>query len=610
MANTSQSLITLDFATYKNSLKQYLKNNPVFKDYDYEATNLSVLLDLLAYNTFQTGFYTNMVMGESFIDSAQLRSSIVSHAKDLNYLPVSSKSAMAQVNVVFQASGTSAPYTISKGSPFSTLIKNKSYVFYTAQNIVATYANTVANGAYSTYTFNPSIYEGLYMNDTFVYPASTDIQRFKLTNQDIDTDSIAVTVYENGSQSGTTFMVTDTLLGLSGDSKVFFIQATADGFYEIQFGDNIFGRKPLVNAIINVNYRVTAGSDANGAKLFSCDFDPTGKNELVGSIIATTYTSAQNGSDPESIESVRSYAPRYFATQQRAVSSDDYASLILAKFPSVISDVSVYGGETLNPKRYGYVAVAVKPFSGDVVPDYVKAQIVSTMEKYVAVPNKIILQDPDYFYLSVTSKVDYDPSSTSATYTDILTNVQTAMTTFAQANFQAFSRDFRFSRFLNAVDNADSSIISNDTRIKIIKRITPVLNLATSYTIKFNNVPAYESGMTTAFQDEPVFISSQFSFIDLKNQQIWPTAYLQDDCLGNIAVLSATGSGSIVVNPSIGTIDYTTGTVNIQNLLVSNYVGYISLYLTPQDDDVTIEKNGIILLDLNDTTITLQAEIP
>lgn len=302
MANTSQSLITLDFATYKNSLKQYLKNNPNFKDYEYEASNMSLLMDLLAYNTFTTGFYTNMTMAESFIDSAQLRSSVVSHAKSLNYLPVSAKSSKATVNVSFTATGVSTPYVIPKGSPFSALIKTKSYVFYTAENIVANYI------APDSYWFEADVYEGLYVNDTYIYPASDEIQIFKLTNQDIDTDSITVTVFEDASQYGDTYIPTDTILGLNGTSKVFFIQATSDGYYEILFGDNIFGRKPKVNAVINVNYRVTAGSAANGAKVFSCDFDPTGAAELSSSPITTTITTSSDGAEKESIENIRSYA--------------------------------------------------------------------------------------------------------------------------------------------------------------------------------------------------------------------------------------------------------------------------------------------------------------
>jgi hypothetical protein len=599
MANTSQSLLTLDFATYKASLKDYLKNNSVFKDYDFEGSNMAVLLDLLAYNTFQNGFYTNMALSESFLDSAQLRSSIVSHAKDLNYLPVSAKSSVGTVNVSFTATGVTTPYVIQKGSPFTSLIKNQSYVFNTNQSILAKYTGN------STYTFTASIYEGLYINDPFIMLSSNDPQRFKLTNQNIDTDSITVTVFENGSQSGDIYTATDTLLGLTPTSKIYFIQASADGYYEILFGDNIFGKQPLANALINVNYRVTVGADANGAKVFSCDFDPTNVGELLSTPVTTLVLASSNGNDKETIESIRVYAPRYFATQQRAVSSDDYASIVLAKFPNAIDDVNVYGGETLDIKQYGRVVVALKPKTGTVVPDYTKQAISNLLLNYIAVPNKIIIEDPEYFYLKVDSTVFYDPSITTLQIIDLQTAIQSDMSDFGVDNLQKFGRDFRYSRFVSSIDNSDESIVSNDTDIQLIKRLTPVINTATSYNIKFNNAIKIEDHAVTAFSDESHVTSSQFAFVDVITKQVFQNSYLMDDGIGNIAVFSAAKGTPTLINGNIGTVDYTNGIVQITDLIASDYSGYISLYVSLVSKDIKMTQKNILNLDLNDVNLTM-----
>jgi len=601
-ANTSQTLLTLDFATYKASLKTYLKNNPVFKDYEFEGPNLSVLLDILAYNTFQTGFYTNMALSESFLDSAQLRSSVVSHAKDLNYLPVSAKSPKAQVNVVFTATGASAPYTIPKGSSFSTIIKNKSYVFNTDQNIIATYT-----GSGNTFYFTADIYEGLYANDPFVFQTSSDPQKFKLTNQNIDTDSLVVTVFENGSQYGDEYIKTDTLLGLDENSKIYFIQATADGYYEILFGDNIFGHKPLDQSLINVNYRVTDGAAANGSKLFSVDFDPTGVGELTSTPTATTLKNAQDGTDKESIESVRVYAPRYFATQQRAVSSDDYASIILAKFPSAIDDVNVYGGETLNPKQYGRVVIALKPKTqdGSIVPDSTKQQISNMLLNYIAIPSKAILTDPDYFYISVESTVQYDAAKTTKLSVELQTVIQTAMTTFAAANLEKFGKDFRYSRFVSTIDSSDDSIVSNDTTVQMIKRLTPVLNTSTNYVIQFNNAAGIGTIGDTAFSEEAVLTSSFFTYVDMASQQVYESCYIQDDSLGKLAIFSSASDTPVLINPDTGSINYTTGEVQIDNFISSDYTNHISLYLKLATKDIIVQQKNILMLDLADVAINL-----
>lgn len=269
----------------------------------------------------------------------------------------------------------------------------------------------------------------------------------------------------------------------------------------------------------------------------------------------------------------------------------------------------MYGGELLNPKRYGWVAVALKPSTGDIVPDYVKQQISNMLLKYISVPGKVLIQDPEYFYLGIESIIEYDSAVTTKSTVDLLTSIKTAMTTYSSNNFEKFGKDFRYSRFVYAIDNADESIISNDTKVKMIKRLTPALNIATTYTIEFGNAADTDETASSAFDSPPVLLSSSFSYIDPSAQIIWENCYLQDDNLGNIAVLRNDGSGSNIVNSNIGSIDYTTGTVNIQSLMVADYTNHISLYMTPKNKDILVDQKNIILLDLNDCDLTLESTV-
>lgn len=603
-ANTSTNLVSLDFATYKASLKSYLQNNPLFRDYDYEGSNISLLLDLLAYNTFQNAFYLNMVMSESFLDSAQLRSSIVSHAKDLNYLPTSARSAKASVTVDFTASGENQPYLIPKGSPFSVLIKTNEYTFTTPENILCSSGNT-------SFSFTTDIYEGLYVTDSYVMSASNEIQRFRITNQTVDTSSISVTVYEDGSELGDSYQATDTLLGLEPTSKVFFVQATHDGYYEILFGDNIFGRKPKAQSLIAIQYRTTVGFAANGAKKFDCGFDPTGAGQLLSTPVTTLISQAADGSDKQSSESIRTLAPRYFATQQRAVASDDYSSLILAKFPGQVDDVIVFGGETLNPRQYGRVVVGLKPKSGIIAPNFLKEEVISTMLKYVSIPTRVIIMDPEYFYLKIDSTVQYDKTATTKQPSEITGIIRTAINDFGTDNLERFGRDFRYSRFVSAIDNADESIVSNDTKTWMLKRLTPKLLYSTDYSIDFGNALCIEAAhagqpITQAkFEDTPSVYSTAFSYVDLANETTYPNSYLLDDNQGNLAVYTYVSGVFTVINDSIGTVNYETGEITITNLIVADYDNHISLCAKMRNKDVIINKQNLLFIELEDVSVTL-----
>ena len=609
MANTSVSLTSLDFDTLKQSFQSYLTNQTAFKDYNFTGSNMNVLLDVMSYNSYLNSFYLNMVASEMFLDSAQKYDSIVSHAKELNYVPRSNQSPVANVSFTFTSLAGPPTFTIPKGAQFSGQNSNGSFIFTTSitQNYNST--NAIFN------VENLKVYEGFYIQDVYVMDYTVDTQKFILSNQKIDTDSLTVTVIESG--SNTVFARVDTLYGLSNTSSVYFLQGSQNNQYEIVFGDGILGRVPNNLATIVADYRVTNGSDAQGVNSFQLVQNLNGTPSNI-----TTVSAAAGGANAETIDSVRKSAPRYFATQQRAVAADDYSSLVLAKFGGQISDVSVYGGETTEPKQYGRVIVTLKPAGSTIAPDYIKNEITNYLSSYISLPTRVIVADPEYIYVGVNSTVQYNVTATTKTSTEIIRSIRDSISNFSSTTLEQFNSDFRYSKFATTIDNSDTSITSNDTEIKIIKRLAPLLNYATSYTLEFNN-PTYREDYaeysytpTTPFYDEPVITSSAFTYVGSPtsantylqvNDVSVPLSYIRDDNFGNLVVYSYINGVFTVLNNALGTIDYTTGVANIKNLKVSSYSNHISIYMKPKNKDILANKNKIVLIDLNDVNISVIA---
>lgn len=606
MANNALQLSSLDFDTLKQNLKTYLSTQSVFKDYNFDGSNINVLLDVMSYNSYLNSFYLNMVASEMFLDSAQKLDSVVSHAKELNYTPRSAKSAEA--NLYFQViTSTPSPFTIKKGSMFGGTNANGTYTFVTNQD----YSFTSAN---STFTIpNLAIYEGKYITDTFVYNVSNEAQKFVLSNQNIDTDSITVVITENN--VNTSFSAAATLFNLTATSNVYFLQAAQNNQYEIVFGDGNFGRIPSNLAVININYRVTNGSDADGITAFLCNQDLGLMNGGTASVQVpiTVIANSSGGANAESIDSIKFAAPRYFATQQRAVASDDYSSLIFSNFGGTISDVNVYGGELLEPKQYGKVVVALKPVGGTVSPDYVKTEIVAFMKPYIALPNKVIVSDPDYLYCKINSTVQYDKTITTKSSIELQTIILASIVKYSNDNIEKFGNDLRYSKLVANIDNTDTSVTSNDTSINIIKRLTPALNYSSTISFSFNNASEIEQSSPgyvkkNPLSDEPVITSSSFTYVDSTGTS-YPLSYIRDDNFGVLLVYSVINGVFSILNPAIGTINYTTGDVKINNLITSYYGDYIELYMIPANKDIIVNNNKILIIDPHDVTITMVEKI-
>jgi hypothetical protein len=590
--NSSLNLTSLDFFGLKSSFANYLRGQEQFKDYDFEGSALSVLLDELAYNTYKNAFLTNMLFSEAFIDSSQLRSSIFSHAKELNYLPRSTRSAVATVNVSFTATGTSQPYTIEKGSQFSTLIKSTAYTFSIPETLIVASAN-------STFSFQTDIYEGVYLKDSYIF-TSTSNPRFKITNENVDTTSVSVAVYEDGDQVGQVYTLTNTLLDLTDQSKIFFIQTNEIGGYEIYFGDNVLGRQPKLNSTIVIDYRVSAGSAGNGAKIFSVDFDPTGTNEVTSTPIATTIEYAKNGNEAETNDSIKYYAPRSFQVQERTVTTNDYEVALKQQFPEIDS-VAVYGGETVDPPQFGRVFVAISITGVDGLPDSKKTEYYNFLKARSPLSITPVLVSPVYTYLKITSLVRYNLNVTTNSSNRISTLATGAIVDYNTANLNDFNVTLRLSQLANKIDNADLSIVSNITDVACYKRTTPVRGIAQNIIVNFNlpidNTLPLEGDSFLSAKRKSVY-SDTFKYAG-------STCILEDDGNGIMRILKFNGSDLVKVL-NIGTVDYTTGTITLTNFAPDDYDGtYFNIFMIPADRDVQATQNNILTIDPSAIAITV-----
>jgi len=603
MANSSLNLTSLDFDTLKTNLKNFLKSQSTFSDYDFDGSNMNVLLDVLSYNSFLNAFYLNMIGSEMFLDTAQKYNSIVSHAKELNYTPQSNRSSVGFITFTASTTGLNGQLTIPKGSRFSGTNSNGVFSFTT--NETKTYLST--NNVF--YVANLALYDGVYANETFVVDYTIQNQAFVMSNPDIDTESLAINVIENNGQTNTIFTKVDTLYNLNSNSAVYFLQGAQNGNYEILFGDGILGRKPQNGAVINAEYRRAKGSPANGITKFIIDINLGNVNGgQVNPTSVITVANSTNGSMAEDIETVRFRAPRYFATQQRAVSVDDYSSLIYTKFGGLISDINVYGGETLSPKQYGTVVICLKPTGVTYAPNYLKNQIVNYIQPYTNIPIKVITSDPDYFYLKVNTTVQYDQTLTNKSQTDIQSAVLNSIIGYSINNLEHFKDDFRFSRFTNKIDNTDVSVVSNDTEVLMVKRINTTPGISETITVNYNNAGEYESYWSnnnpSAYLDEPTLWSSSFSYISNTGTQ-YNNCYLRDDNRGNLFIYNITNNSNNVVINDTGTLDYTTGKVVINNFNVLNYGNNISFYYKTMSKDIYATGDKILLIDPADVSVSV-----
>lgn len=595
MANTSLILSNLDFDSQKNTLKQYLKSQDKFKDYDFDGSNMSVLLDILTYNTYLNSFYLNMVGNEQFLDTAQLRDSVVSHAKELNYTPRSFKSAEANVNIqVVSTNLNKRSLVMPKGTAFTSRSGSRSFTFVTNENIII---NELSSNTSATVfqANNVTLYEGDYVVDSFTVNPGKNT-RYILTNKNVDISSITVNVIEDIGGTNLLYQRATSLFDINSLSQVFFVQGAPGESYEIVFGDGISGRKPKDNSVVTVEYRVCSGELPNGCK----EFRPTGLIDEEALITVSVNTPAATGSVAESIDSIRFNAPRHFNTQERAVTAEDYATLLRLRFPE-INAVTAYGGETLTPPQFGRVFVSVDLKEVDGVPDFKKEQYYKYLKPRcpVAIDPKIV--DPEYLYVECTSNIKYNLNVTTLNTDDIRTLVSSAIVSYAQKNLNNFERTLRYSKLVEAIDDAHPSIISNETDLKAVKYLKPTLNTDLNLTLDFKmpiqvNITDYDAHPTL---DRHSIETDQFRYQGL-------LVYIEDDGQGVMRIVTTRDTGHYVVR-NIGTVDYDLGVIKISGFSVQYFDGpFWKVYIRPRNKDITSAQNTILNIVDGDLNISVE----
>lgn len=589
MSNTSITLSRLDFNDQKSAIKRFLQTQPQYADYDFDGSNFSVLLDVLAYNSYLNAFYLNMVASEAFLDSSQQRDSAVSHAKHLNYTPRSFSSAVADVSLSITSADTSKrSLTIDKGTPFSTTIGSRSFTFVTDSNVVID--SFVLGGSSVTFSVpNLLIYEGIYLTDTFTEDYSADTPKV-LSNRTVDTSSISVTVIEDNGASVLTYTKAESLFGLTADSKVFFVQGYSDNRYEIVFGDNVAGRRPKDNSIVVVEYRACTGQLPNGANTFVSDGSIDGESDVT----VTVNAKASGGDVAESIEKIKYNAPRHFSTQERAVTADDYVTLLKQNFPEINAAIA-YGGETLNPPQFGKVFVAVDITDVDSIPEQKKQQYYSWLLPRSPVAIDPVFVDADNMYLEITAQVYYDLNSTQLSADDIKTVVRASILDYSQSSLNDFAKTMRYSKLQRSIDDAHSSIVSNETTVRAVRELKArrgVNNIAdVDFSFALQTLPSKFRGQSAVITSSPLIVNGS-------------SVIIEDDGNGAVNLVSTEDRTNALVK-NIGTVNYSTGLVQITELNPDSYSGSaIKFFAIPRDLDISTVNNVILSIRAEEISIT------
>ena len=597
----------LDFDQIKTQIKSYLRSNSNFTDFDFEGSNFSVLIDTLAYNTYITAFNSNMVVNESFIDSATVRENVVSLARNIGYVPRSRKSAVAQVSFNVEFTGTSPSTTLKKGLVCVGAQDNTSVVFSIPEDIttttVLTGAATNGNGPRRSTFSNIDIYQGTLLTKAFTVNQSED-QRFILDNPGIDTSTIRVTVKGPQENTGREYRQVENIIDISSISEIYLLQEIADERYELLFGDGIFGKKLENGAVIEVSYIISDGTTGNGAANFS--FVGTVENSLMVSFLpsntvtVTTNQSAINGADIEPVESIKYFAPRLYSSQYRAVTARDYEAIVQRVYPDTES-VSVVGGEELDPPEFGTVVLSIKPKNGTFLSDFTKSEILQDLKKYTVAGVNQRIEDLKLLYVELDSTVFYDTSKVTDA-NQLKTDVVSSLNSYADSvDLNAFGGRFKYSRAIKVIDDTNYAITSNITNIIIRRNLRALINQYTQYEICYGNqfhvvsegFNIKSTGFTVEGSSEVVF------FTDVPNM-----GYKT----GVISVVKDSESGPVIVVPNAGTVDYMKGEIVINAINITSTVkkdDIIEIQAVPESNDVIGLKDLYLQLDISNSTINM-----
>lgn len=597
---TPTPIVELDFAAVKQQLKDYLRSQTQFKDYNFEGSNMSVLLDVLAYNTYHNNFYTNMAVNEMFLDSAMLRNSVVSHSKELNYLPRSRKSAKAVVRIRIddpQGSITDQTVVIPTYTEFTSSFQGNSYNFVTNQTYVA---RKTAPTVYET--GDVEIFEGemlaSFEREGFLVDDDGNL-RVALSNPEVDTDSIVCFIDAEATEDQNVFQYRTNIFGVGPTDKVFYIEPYFDNRYNIYFGKNIFGLQPSEFEDVKVRYRICSAAEPNGANSFTTSFVPDVQ------ITVTTVQVATGGAERESIDSIKFNAPKALQIQDRAITTRDYEILLKQQFPE-ISAVSAYGGDALDPPQYGKVAISVylnddaqlisQTLANSYV-DFLKERTPLTIEPFFV--------KTEFFYADLVVNVYYTTKETERTADEIDSIVRSTVAAYSSTNLNKFGGTLRLSKLSKEIDAIDTAIQSNSITAKPIIEFSPSINQV--YNPRF--VFGTELKLPYAYNNTQGFTNYQPAIVSSVFDQNGTCMFFQDDGQGNIQIVTDDRTNPQIINPNAGTVDYNTGVVTLINFETESYPGNaIKIYANTKEDDIRSPQGRVFLLRDQDLRVNVYVD--
>ena len=590
----------LDFDNIKTQLKEYLRSQNDFTDYDFEGSALATLIDTLAYNTYYTAFNTNMVVNELFIDSATLRDNVVALAKQLGYRPKSATSPTAYISftITYANPTTDKELNLKQGTGFISNYDNVIYNYVVTSDVKAQVINDVA-------TFiNVPIREGTLLTNEFIVNNASKSQRFILDNPNIDTNTVSVTVYPTGGSFNEPYLLADNILGVDGDSKVFFIDEIEDGRYEILMGDGVLGKKLENNARIDVSYLTTSGPASNGVRAFVFSGVIENENGVSPNSFATSIVSSvasAGGEEVESTAKIKYTAPKAYGTQDRAVTAQDYETIVRKVYPAT-SDIIIFGGEDQDPPEYGKVFIVLKPTDASYLTSLTKSQIIADLKKYVVASVEPRIVDPSILFVEMTSKIYYNGGVTDQTPANIRDSVITAIQGYInESDTEKFNGKFRYSKFVGVIDDADVSINSNLTSLMMRKDFYPSLNSTFYYEVCFQN--AFDEDC-----DDPVLSSTGFRVTEYPNFDVYVED--RDKKIVLYRLDSVTGE-KVVLDSDIGDIDYVKGELKMYALTIikgSFFDNRISLRVRPLSNDIKAMREVYLDVDVPNSSFTAYKE--
>ena len=593
----------LDFDQIKTSIRDYLRANTNFTDYDFEGSNLSIIIDALAYNTYTTAYNTNMAANECFLDSATLRENVVALARNIGYVPRSRRSARANISFTVDGLEGVSTLTLNAGIVCNGSGLNTNYIFCIPENITVPVVNGVAEFS------NIEIFEGNYITQNFTVDSSLSNQRYILDNSFIDTSTIKVKVKPSSSStSSVTYKQVENIVGVTSTSNSYLLQEIEDERYELIFGDNVIGKKLSNNNYIEISYITTDGKDGNGASEFSFVGNIT--NQDGGSInsslisLVSTNEKSRDGDEIESISSIKYYAPRIYSSQYRAVTSSDYESVLGYIYPNVES-VTAFGGEEMSPPRFGKVFISVKPRNGDFLPDETKRELIQKLKSYAVAGIVPEFVDLKYLYVEIQTNPYYN-SNLNDDPENLKTGISNALTQYSRSiDVNKFGGRFKYSKAISLIDSVDSSITSNITIVTIRRNLKAVLGQFAQYEVCYGNMfHTQESAYNV--------VSTGFTI-----EGVTGTVYLADEVInrekGRIFFFTYTEGGNPnIVKKNAGTVDYMTGevlidTCNITSTVIAN--GVVEIQAIPHSNDIVGLRDLYVKFDMTNTTINMVQDL-